>query len=755
MGLSKLLLRTRGIHVLFVSLALIAVNIIVNLFLDTGQRDIFNAYFGLLIPVAVFLCFAVVGIVAIKQNHAFSRTIIIMGITMLFWVIGDAIYLFLLHSEVDPFQSAGDIFYIAATLLLVVSVLTFQGSLPPTRRRNMIYLEISILFLTATIIFITLIMLPGDPNLDFDRFTLIMIFIYPVLDAIALWVIVIVFFAFTVNTSRKMSGAILVGTLFLLISDTFYLINNLYSEVIGEYLVDIGYYLFYTFFLIAGLIAFKERKIRRLPVRDKKAETFRQGNWIVFIPGVFLITVIGLLLFFVFSQTLVFFHGIVILIGLIIILFIIHQYFVITDNIKLTNEMRQINALLESRVEQRTADLSKANAELEEEMKEREKAENHLALINEELLQVNREKDKLFSILAHDLRSPLGSIMKLSELLVENSQDFDEDEMLEVAGTLNKSASQTFQLLNDLLAWSAVQMGRGERKREHFRVGEVISDTIQLFASDAESKHIRLLVESDPEFSVFADKFAIQTVIRNLLSNAVKFTPNAGFVSLKAELDGDFVKISVTDNGIGIPEEKQKKLFRIDAVSSSPGTEGEKGTGFGLLLCKDLVERNGGEIGLISEKGKGSTFYFTLPVKKSDDVQMVKPDAKPYATIEYMCDHSKKLAFTTLKGKFTPITLRSELSQLWTGKAYIPEYSVLIDVRTASFDVDIKELPDVLKIFNEMPGNQTNKKFALLTSTPQQVAFATMFGQNVRNRYHANVEVFSTYDAAMNWLEVK
>ncbi|HNW55106.1 MAG TPA: HAMP domain-containing sensor histidine kinase, partial [Bacteroidales bacterium] len=290
----------------------------------------------------------------------------------------------------------------------------------------------------------------------------------------------------------------------------------------------------------------------------------------------------------------------------------------------------------------------RANDELHEEMKEREKAEQHLARSNQDLALLNRDKDKLFSVLAHDLRSPLGSMMNLTSLLAENIHDFDEAELLEIIGTLNKSATQTFQLFNDLLAWSAVQMGRGEREKELFQVFELVSETVIILAAEANRKQVRINLVIDKSLEAFADKFAIQTVVRNLLSNAIKFTPAEGIITIEAEAVKDTVRISVNDTGIGISKEKQKKLFRVDEVSSSPGTEGEKGTGFGLLLCKDLVERNGGKIWLESEKGKGSRFHFTLPVREQNVSLIPKI---PATRVNYSSDFSMKIAYTTLIGE--------------------------------------------------------------------------------------------------------
>ena len=216
------------------------------------------------------------------------------------------------------------------------------------------------------------------------------------------------------------------------------------------------------------------------------------------------------------------------------------------------------------------------------------------------------------------------------------------------------------------------------------------------------------------------------------------------------------VEISVIDNGIGISKEKQKKIFRVDTVSSSPGTDGEKGTGFGLLLCKDLVERNDGTIWFESEKGKGSSFHFTLPITVNGAIIDSTPDSIPYSLpatrIEYKLDDTRRLGFTSLYGIFNSVILEIELNKLWDNPQFNPHYSVLIDIRNARFSGESKEFPQLLEIFSKMPGNRTNRKFALLTETPQQVAYSTMFSQFIKSNFPLLVEVFSTYDAAMNWL---
>jgi hypothetical protein len=179
--------------------------------------------------------------------------------------------------------------------------------------------------------------------------------------------------------------------------------------------------------------------------------------------------------------------------------------------------------------------------------------------------------------------------------------------------------------------------------------------------------------------------FAIQTVLRNLVSNAVKFSHAEGTIRIKAEIKDSFAIISVIDNGTGIAKDKQDKMFRIDAVGSSPGTAGEKGTGFGLLLCKDLVQRNGGQIWLKSEKGEGSTFSFSLPLIETEIVPVSQPENYKSGRIEYKFIQSRKIAFTALIGKFTKEIMQSELNLIWSSNDFQPDYPVLIDLRQAHF----------------------------------------------------------------------
>jgi len=743
--------RIKPVPVIVAFVVLVAFNVLGNLLpFPDNALSVFNAIFETIVSTVVTATIIVLYLESKKKDFAFRRTLLFMALSMGAWSVGDSIYLYMVSVKVDPFISITDVFYISATLFLTAGVIMIPGTQPPSHRRNLVFVEISILVLSAVVLFSTLLLLRGKPYLDFDPLTLLMVFIYPVLDIILLWIIMIVFFTYPEKNSQRVLGTIFAGVSFLFASDLFYLVTSIYEPFTRDFLIDIGYYAFYVAMLLAAMQGY--RQLRRHKAGDaKKVNAFKAGKWIVYLPGVLLIIVIGLLLIFVLNQSFLLSKGIIAMIGLIIVLFILHQYMVIAENIKLTREMSLVNAQLETKVAQRTAELSRANDELHEEMKEREKAEQHLARSNQDLALLNRDKDKLFSVLAHDLRSPLGSMMNLTSLLAENIHDFDEAELLEIITTLNKSATQTFQLFNDLLAWSAVQMGRGEREKEYFPVYEVVSETVIILAAEANRKQVQLNLEIDKAIEAFADKFAIQTVVRNLLSNAIKFTPPEGAITITAQPSNDTVRISVIDTGIGISKEKQRKLFRVDEVSSSPGTEGEKGSGFGLLLCKDLVERNGGKIWLESEKGKGSRFHFTLPVREQNVSSISKI---PATRVNYSSDLSMKIAYTTLIGEINTTVLRSELSLIWSSPEYNPDFSVLVDLRQATFAIDTADIPAVLEIFSAMPGQRKNKKFALLTATPQQVAMSTMFGQNIKTRYPFNVEIFSTYEAALTWLGV-
>jgi PAS domain S-box-containing protein len=242
----------------------------------------------------------------------------------------------------------------------------------------------------------------------------------------------------------------------------------------------------------------------------------------------------------------------------------------------------------------------------------RKQAENALRESERRLRELNAQKDKFFSIIAHDLMSPFNGILGFSQLLITQINENDYEGIHEYAEMIEQSSKQTVDLLTNLLEWSRSQTGRMEFNPTNFELVELITEHQQLFDFIAGQKSISICTDLPHKMMVFADKQMTSAVLRNLISNAIKFTRPGGQVTLSATKSEDEIGISVSDNGIGIPSERLEKLFRIDESESTPGTKDETGTGLGLILCKEFIEKHGGKIWVDSEPGKGSTFRFTL-----------------------------------------------------------------------------------------------------------------------------------------------
>ncbi len=252
---------------------------------------------------------------------------------------------------------------------------------------------------------------------------------------------------------------------------------------------------------------------------------------------------------------------------------------------------------------------------------ERKKTAAEIILKNVELQKLNAEKDKFFSIIAHDLKSPFNAILGFSNILVEQVKEKDNDGIDRYVEIIQKSSEQAMDLLMNLMEWSRSQTGRMEFSPEHFEMGNLINEIMPLFESIAGQKSITISSKLLPNTPVFADKAMINTVLRNLISNAIKFTHPGGNINISIEKKPNEIMVSVADNGVGIPKDSIDKLFRIDENFSTPGTQKEKGTGLGLILCKEFIEKHGGRIWVESEvsgpsaaKAGHSTFYFTIPV---------------------------------------------------------------------------------------------------------------------------------------------
>ncbi|NQU81191.1 MAG: PAS domain-containing sensor histidine kinase [Bacteroidetes bacterium] len=245
--------------------------------------------------------------------------------------------------------------------------------------------------------------------------------------------------------------------------------------------------------------------------------------------------------------------------------------------------------------------------------------ENALKKSREHLQELNTTKNKFFSLLGHDLRSPFNSIIGFSELLYNETVAFSKAEIKEMAKSIYITSQETYNLLNNLLEWSGTQTGRIKFDPAKTGIYDSVLSTVDLLSDTAKKKNISILIDIPEQIQVFADLNMISTVIRNLLSNAIKFTPEKGSIKISAEDTGKFVEVTVADTGVGINPEDINKLFRIDADISTPGTANEKGTGLGLILCKEFIIMNNGDIRVESEIGKGSRFIVTLPKKKEKE----------------------------------------------------------------------------------------------------------------------------------------
>jgi len=232
---------------------------------------------------------------------------------------------------------------------------------------------------------------------------------------------------------------------------------------------------------------------------------------------------------------------------------------------------------------------------------------------NRELWELNASKDKFLSILAHDLKNPIAGLMTISELTAKMYSSLTDTERLNYIKEIHSSAERVLNILEDLLQWSRSQSGRIEYNPTEVNLARVTDEALAAVEDAVSKKELSIENNIPEESSVFADRYMIATVIRNLLSNAVKFSYPGGKINLKARVNESHVSYKVSDSGIGIPEENMKRLFRIDGGLSTPGTEKEKGTGLGLILCREFVEKNKGTIRAESTPGKGSAFTFTLP----------------------------------------------------------------------------------------------------------------------------------------------
>ena len=260
-------------------------------------------------------------------------------------------------------------------------------------------------------------------------------------------------------------------------------------------------------------------------------------------------------------------------------------------------------------------------------IEERKKAEAKILESETELRKLNATKDKFFSIIAHDLKSPFNSIIGFSEALIEQVIDKDYQGIRKYADIINQSSQKAMNLLMNLMEWAQSQTGRIEFMPESFIINDLIDENVNLFNEIAGQKSINIKTELFANYNVTADKAMIKTVLRNLISNAVKFTKQGGEISISTVLSQNKVIVSVKDNGIGIPTENIEKLFRIDESYSTYGTNKESGTGLGLILCKEFIEKHNEKIWVESQLSIGTCFYFTLSLNTEYEEKTMEQNA--------------------------------------------------------------------------------------------------------------------------------
>ena len=298
----------------------------------------------------------------------------------------------------------------------------------------------------------------------------------------------------------------------------------------------------------------------------------------------------------------------------------------ITDKVKIEDELRVLNKELELKVEKRTKALNDAMLRLEDQNEELHLLNEGIASESRKLLELNEKlsdsesllrqaneaKDKFFSIIAHDIKNPLQSLLLSSEILEKYLEKNDLEKARTRSNNIRKSTTYLSGLLENLLDWSRSQTGRLEFNPKKMKLSSIHKNIHELFSQTLSDRKINFLWD-DKDLEIFADEILINTVIRNLIGNAIKFTPENGRIVFKARQKENGVIIKVSDTGLGMSEKEQAKLFRIDQQYSKVGLNEEKGTGLGLLICKEFIEHHGGKIEVESKIEVGTTFKFILP----------------------------------------------------------------------------------------------------------------------------------------------
>ncbi|PKL83535.1 MAG: hypothetical protein CVV24_04515 [Ignavibacteriae bacterium HGW-Ignavibacteriae-3] len=315
-------------------------------------------------------------------------------------------------------------------------------------------------------------------------------------------------------------------------------------------------------------------------------------------------------------------------------IFYLKKYYSLKDSIGSQKNIRFINELEAS---YKADKIEKENIILMKDIAAEKKQTNYLIIIslliialsvfiyiryrsnkitNQKLRELNALKDKFFGIIAHDLRNPFSAIFNFSDILIKNFNELKEEEKKDLVDSIDLAGRKAYKLLENLLEWALLQTNGIIYTPTNLKLSQIVKETFYLVQALADKKNISLGEDINEGMIVYGDEEMIKTVLRNLVTNGIKFTENNGRILVSARKNSTHYEISVEDSGCGIDKELQEKLFKIDNVYTSEGTGGERGSGLGLILCKEFVEKNGGKIWVDSEPGKGSKFIFTLPSGK-------------------------------------------------------------------------------------------------------------------------------------------
>ncbi|HRW97779.1 MAG TPA: hybrid sensor histidine kinase/response regulator, partial [Bacteroidales bacterium] len=359
----------------------------------------------------------------------------------------------------------------------------------------------------------------------------------------------------------------------------------------------------------------------------------------------------------------------------------------------------------------------------------RKKSEENLRNSEAALRALNATKDKFFSIIAHDLRNPFSSIMGFSEILKDEAESLSIGDIKNYAGMINTAAGQTYRLLENLLEWANMQQGKISFNPKLLVLKEMAIDILETITDTAAMKQISVVSHIPGNLIVRADEEMLRTVLRNLLNNALKFTPAGGTIELLAKKNETGVEVLVKDTGVGISSENLEKLFDVGTSYTTRGTNNEKGTGLGLILCREFVERHGGRISVTSKPGEGSTFTFTLPGKVDSAPEPLSGAKEKFPRSD---DHLNRQTILLVEDDPTSALLyRKMLSARFKKVLHAESGFEAIELFNNNPDIslilmDIK-MPD-------MDGNETTQKIRAISKKVIIIALTALASSEERNK---------------------